>query len=74
MVKNAHSLDGLPGVLSAHESTKPFKKTNLTFKKDDERLQTRFQGILDECVDRRVVLGFAIGVLASISYARFMQI
>jgi hypothetical protein len=73
MFRNAKSLDGLPGVLYAHESTKPFQKNDVGFKKDDERVRTRYEGILDEYIDRKAVVGFAIGVLATISYARFMQ-
>lgn len=72
MVDNAKSLNGLPGVLSAHGSVKPFKKNNTNFKRDGKRVRTRYEDIFDEYVDKRVVLGFVMGVLASISYVKFL--
>jgi len=73
MTANAKSLDGLPGILSAHESTKSFKKSDAVFRKDDERVRTEYEGLLDGFVDRKAVMGFALGVLASILYARSRQ-
>ncbi|KAF8223592.1 hypothetical protein L208DRAFT_1381404 [Tricholoma matsutake] len=64
MVDNAKSLNGLPGVLSAHGSVKPFKKNNTNFKRDGKRVRTRYEDIFDEYVDKRVVLGFVMGLKA----------
>jgi len=76
-VKNAISLAGLPGVLSAFNSTQPFERRVIDFEKLDSlqrvQVQTRYQGILNDHVDRRVALGFALGLLVSVLYVRFIS-
>ena len=72
--RNARSLDGLPGIMSAYESMTPFRKTEaIDFKKDDkpEVHPEAYGGVLDEYIDKKVLVGFAMGILASILYARF---
>lgn len=68
-VKNAESsLSGLPGLLFAHNSTKPFEKRVIDFEKLDKlaaHVPTRHEGILNDYIDRRVALGFAMGLLVA---------
>jgi hypothetical protein len=72
------SLAGLPGILFAHNSTQLFERREIDFEKLDslQRVQvpTRYEKIFNEYVDRRVALGFALGLLASVLYVRFISI
>jgi hypothetical protein len=71
-VKNAKSLDGLPGVVSAHESVKPFVPKGISYKKDNEGVPTWWGG-LSSLIDPKVVVAFGLGVVVSTTYIKFMK-
>jgi hypothetical protein len=66
--KNAKSLDGLPGILSAHQSTKPFIAEDVVYKADD--FGTRKTLALGTLVDTKLLAGFSLGFLAAVVYVQ----
>jgi hypothetical protein len=66
--KNAKSLDGLPGILSAHLSAKAFRTEDVIYKSDS--VGTQKPSVLKTLVDIKLLVGFSMGVLAAAVYVR----
>lgn len=66
---NAKSIDGLPAVLTAFNSTTTFDEsiTSRDWGRDDERLssETKQRHASATLVDLRLIIGFLLGILAS---------
>lgn len=66
---NAKSIDGLPAVLTAFNSTTTFDEsiTSRDWGRDDERLssETKQRHASTTLVDLRLIIGFLLGILAS---------
>lgn len=73
LLRNAKSLDGLPGVQTAHKSSMPFKAKEVSFLKDDERDPSLRTLALVGLIDFKVVVAFLMGMLVSVVYVKFSQ-
>jgi len=66
--RNALSLDGLPGVLTGHNSLKTFGTTTRSLKKDNER-----EGMTFGAGELKLVAAFLTGVMLTASYMKFIR-
>lgn len=66
--RNAQSLDGLPGILTGHESLKTFRIMSGILKKDDER-----EGAAFGTGELKLVVAFLTGVMLTASYMKFIR-
>jgi hypothetical protein len=71
VMRNAKSLDGLPGVATAHNSMKPFLPTEIVYKKDNESVPTSWN-ILDG-FDLKLVAAFGLGVLVTTTCSKILK-
>lgn len=73
---NTKSLDGLPGLLSAYNSSKPFMQKDVVFKKDIEGTESSTWlsrlALVSGLVDPKVIVAFALGVVASAAYSKYV--
>ncbi|KAJ8515107.1 hypothetical protein ONZ45_g7417 [Pleurotus djamor] len=72
---NLHSLDGLPALETAHESLQLFEPVTKPFKKDD--ISEKSEGVAtgsirSPLIDGKVVVAFALGMIAATSYMKFL--
>ena len=79
-LKNTQSLDGLPGVLVAPDSTRRFeKREGLVIRSDEESVcisgTTKGWGLksLGEVCDLKVLIAFSLGVGVSAAWTRFVR-
>jgi len=76
IVRNAQSLDGLPGVVAGHESTTTFCPPKVQ-KLDDERMPVPVPvgtaKYLRESLELKLAAAFLAGVMVSASYVKFMH-
>ncbi|RDB30049.1 Pyridoxamine 5'-phosphate oxidase family protein ustO [Hypsizygus marmoreus] len=75
VVRNAKSLDGLPGVLSGFESTTRFKSPKRNLQQDDEteRIGLRIGEAVKAVVDLKLVVAFFTGVMVTASYVKCVR-
>lgn len=63
--ENVRSLDGLPGLTVAYDSTTTFKQSG-PYPKDDVRIANTTESLFDT----RSVLGFLFGILVSVAFVQ----
>ncbi|GLB41255.1 putative pfam:Pyridox_oxidase [Lyophyllum shimeji] len=66
--RNATSLDGLPGILTGHDSLKTFRAMTESVQKDDER-----EGVVFGAEEFKMVAAFLTGVVLTASYMKFIR-